>query len=64
MYMPVLDPLSNKNGHQTCKNWQNYFADKNITFFNFGSKNNTLKNRVHNVINYNDAYLQLEQNQS
>ena len=34
MYMQVLDLLSNENGHQTCKNWRDYFAE----LFYFGGK--------------------------
>ena len=45
----------------------NFFVGKNITFFfYFGVKRTILnkkKNRVHSVLNYNNAYLQLEQNQ-
>ena len=71
MNMQHLDPLSNKNGHHAnmqkltkLLGWQ-----KHNYFFNFGGekkpkKNVTLQNRVHNVINYKYAYLQLEQNQS
>ena len=43
----------------------NFFVGKNITFFILVSKEQylTKKNRMHSVLNYNNAYLQLEQNQ-